>query len=932
MAADASVNTTLDRARRTLTIRGTDQADSVSIIQNDTARTVTVATGPRGGNTTTTSFDARLVDRLIVSLDAGDDQFSFATVGEVRSQKDLRINLGEGDDDAVIRWADDRSSARASLRVFLEGESGSDAVGVRIGALRSFTSAYVIASLGDGNDAFFSQVLNPNDKSGFIRIDAFGAAGDDELQHEGSGVMGRDAQVWVQLNGGAGDDQLDLNQKGAVDGRFVGQLQGGSGDDEIIAALVNRSGRGRATLNANGGQGNDSFVVDVRDSSGPAYTVTSRVDGGEGVDSIISSDATQTKNVETQEPINEQTRPGPTESFYPELPTSVMITSDPSGGTRNVEFWANQPQSNGTMDPSDPLIVLVPGAGASIDSWTTIAESLARVGRVIAVNKPGYGKSSPVVDTSTDYNVQVIEDIRSVVAKLALGRQIILVGQSIGGAYANLFARLYPQEVAGVVFVDGTAPVPVNPDDLRPTYETPLLRIAPAGYRQEYQGLANSINAQLDANDEFPMIPVIALAPVRSELENGLAQQLADLGDPGTLRLVEHAGHYLHADQPQAVVTAIRDVLSKTQLSGILADIVEKYGIPGLSASVIVGNRVTSGVAGVRASTSTNAVQIADRFGIGSTTKAMTATLAGILVERGILKWESTISELFPELQDQMRPEYRNVTIEQLFQHRGGIVADEDASEELAAKIIGYQGPAEQSRLALLPEILKEPAPVSIGTFRYANGGYAVAAAMMERATGLSYERLMQSYIFDPLGMNSATFHPPVSDPNNPAQPMGHRRDGTPAPGDRTEVDYLTNVLRPAGAELRMNIADWSKLIRIHLGQSVNGVRLVNAETLERLHKPVQIEDVIAGVGYAMGWGVLEPGLASDPRLGINLNHLGSDGNWLAGVTAFPQVGFSMQVMANAIVDKNGADLESTAFAELSQRVSRRFGPALPTT
>jgi hypothetical protein len=77
------------------------------------------------------------------------------------------------------------------------------------------------------------------------------------------------------------------------------------------------------------------------------------------------------------------------------------------------------------------------------------------------------------------------------------------------------------------------------------------------------------------------------------------------------------------------------------------------------------------------------------------------ATLAGILVDRGVLRWETTLSQLFPELRTSMRTEYLNVTIEQLLQHRGRIVADEDASAALAEKVAAYEGPASQSRLAL---------------------------------------------------------------------------------------------------------------------------------------------------------------------------------------------------------------------------------------
>ncbi len=371
---------------------------------------------------------------------------------------------------------------------------------------------------------------------------------------------------------------------------------------------------------------------------------------------------------------------------------------------------------------------------------------------------------------------------------------------------------------------------------------------------------------------------------------------------------------------PQSAATSVASV--RQQMQQILEDAVTKYGVPGLSASVILGDRIWTAVAGVRASTAPNRVENGDRFGSGSTTKAMTATLAAILVERGVIRWDTTISDLFPKWSPTIRPEYRDVTIEQLLQHRGGIIADDDASEALIQKIAAVRGTSRAARLALAPEVLKEPVPVSTGTFRYSNAGYAIAATMMEAATGQSYERLMQRYIFNPLGMSSATFDPPVSNPLRPKQPIGHLPDGTPAPGDQAPFAYLSKFLHPAGAELRMNSMDWSKFIQVHLGQKVNGVQLLTSTSLRRLHLGVPIPDAGPDVGYAMGWVTVPAAVAGlDPSLGRVLTHDGSDGVWLSQVAALPDANIAITIMANGTVDRNGTDLGAEAFVEIRNRL-----------
>ena len=55
-----------------------------------------------------------------------------------------------------------------------------------------------------------------------------------------------------------------------------------------------------------------------------------------------------------------------------------------------------------------------------------------------------------------------------------------------------------------------------------------------------------------------------------------------------------------------------------------------------------------------------------DQVHIGSCTKAMTATLIGMLVESGLLTWSTTIRDVFPELASRLHPDFQKVTLSQL--------------------------------------------------------------------------------------------------------------------------------------------------------------------------------------------------------------------------------------------------------------------------
>src|SRR5262245_40526535 len=112
-------------------------------------------------------------------------------------------------------------------------------------------------------------------------------------------------------------------------------------------------------------------------------------------------------------------------------------------------------------------------------------------------------------------------------------------------------------------------------------------------------------------------------------------------------------------------------------LNAILEPIRAKYELPALGGAIVQGDRVVAvGAVGVREVTDKTSVTPSDQWHLGSCTKALTATLCAILVEQGKLKWDTTIADVFPELRDTMRSEYRSVTLEQLLTNRAGLPAD----------------------------------------------------------------------------------------------------------------------------------------------------------------------------------------------------------------------------------------------------------------
>lgn len=100
----------------------------------------------------------------------------------------------------------------------------------------------------------------------------------------------------------------------------------------------------------------------------------------------------------------------------------------------------------------------------------------------------------------------------------------------------------------------------------------------------------------------------------------------------------------------------------------------KKHDLPALGIGIIhEGKIIGLGMAGERRAGSGDWASINDLFDFASCIKSMTATVAAMLVEKGELKWNTTLGEVFPELADTMRKEYREVTLEMLLAHRSGL-------------------------------------------------------------------------------------------------------------------------------------------------------------------------------------------------------------------------------------------------------------------
>jgi CubicO group peptidase (beta-lactamase class C family) len=314
----------------------------------------------------------------------------------------------------------------------------------------------------------------------------------------------------------------------------------------------------------------------------------------------------------------------------------------------------------------------------------------------------------------------------------------------------------------------------------------------------------------------------------------------------------------------------------------LLTPIREKYGVPAMALAVVGDDGVKrAGVAGVRKAGTGVLATLDDSWHLGSCTKAMTATLAGILVDDGKLKWTTTMAEAFPEFSNVMHSAFRDVTLAHLLSHRAGLPADMDyGAFEKSGDVRAQRSALARKALGNRPEY--EPG----STYLYSNVGYVIAGAVIERTVGVEWEKAVKERIFEPLGMQSAGFGG-LGTPGLIDQPWGHLKRGKPVSKNGPDVDNPP-ILGPAG-RVHCTIQDWGLFVADQLRGARGEAGLLKPETYAALATPP------FGGDYALGWGVYERAWAD----GRALTHSGCNVMNFCTVWIAPERGFAILVCCN---------------------------------
>jgi CubicO group peptidase (beta-lactamase class C family) len=275
-----------------------------------------------------------------------------------------------------------------------------------------------------------------------------------------------------------------------------------------------------------------------------------------------------------------------------------------------------------------------------------------------------------------------------------------------------------------------------------------------------------------------------------------------------------------------------------------IADSIRKSrGVPAIGYAVFTDHSIIEmGVSGYRKYHTRDSARVTDRFQLGTNSFAFVAWVAGKLVESGKIKWSTTFSALFPEYANKISSQYVNLDLRSLLSHTGSLQAYKQMDDYVHVPV--FNGDEIMQRREFATWVLQRPGLSEAREKKVVESiaGYTIAVAMLEKATGQSWEKLMDTYLNKPLSI-SVKFGWPNS--ISADQPWGHwsKYGGLSSEPADTWVKIYPATIAASGANI--SIVDYAKFLQNELKGLRGGKVFISQPTLELIH---------FGNPYPLGW------------------------------------------------------------------------------
>jgi CubicO group peptidase (beta-lactamase class C family) len=320
----------------------------------------------------------------------------------------------------------------------------------------------------------------------------------------------------------------------------------------------------------------------------------------------------------------------------------------------------------------------------------------------------------------------------------------------------------------------------------------------------------------------------------------------------------------------------------------VVEQALEDFVVPGAAIAVVLdGEIVYAEGFGFRDLEAQKPMTADTLFAIGSTTKAMTTTVLGMLADEGKLDWDEPLRRFLPTFELSDRSISERVTPRDIVTHRTGLPRHDyvwyNNNEGTRAEIV-----ARMAHLELTADLRE--------MFQYNNLMYMTAGYLAGVLTDSTWEEAMRGRLFGPLGMDRTNFSVNQSQKDADfAYPYEETDEHENARIPFRNID----LIGPAGS-VNSSVNEMSKWLAFNLNEGrVGEEQLINPATLADIHSPHMTTGAspdrpdISQATYGMGWSI------DTYRGHRRVSHGGGIDGFITSVVMFPDQNLGLVAFNN---------------------------------
>ncbi len=324
--------------------------------------------------------------------------------------------------------------------------------------------------------------------------------------------------------------------------------------------------------------------------------------------------------------------------------------------------------------------------------------------------------------------------------------------------------------------------------------------------------------------------------------------------------------------------------MTHNALSSFVEATATKFGIPGVAAGVWADGQEIYACHGITSVENPLPVDQDTLYVLGSISKTYTATTLMRLVAEGKVELEAPVRRYVPELKLKDERSAAAVTVLNLLNHTSGLgwglMVNSGFGDDALARYV--------EKLAEL-ELIAPPGARS----SYSQAGYNLAGRIVEKVTGLTFERAVASLVLEPLGLSRSFYASEEVMTRRFA--VGYDR----GEGGTLSIARLWKSWRGdnPGGGIASSVADQLRWARFHLGdgRAESGERVLPAALLRQMQEPTA---TLRGsnMGHAIGicW------FLRDVDGVRTIGHGGSAPGQFAELLIAPERNFAVVSLSNA--------------------------------